>query len=276
MARQYSGTAGRIENCQIGVFVTYVTAAGRSFLDRELYLPKSWIDDDDRRREAGIDDKITFLTKPQLARAMLARALAAGVPARWVTGDEVYGSDRRLRMWLEAEGVGHVMAAKSNEPLIGATGRHVFTQVRADVLADDVAEQDWQTLSAGDGAKGPRLYQWARVSIRPLRKKGVGHWLLIRRSLTDPSRRAFYGCYGRAATTLMNPPGSPAPAGRSKNASRPRNNETDFADPTRDSTVAVSPRPRRHRQHRHGVVPMAPPPSARSRKAARSSRSRCR
>jgi len=202
VARQYSGTAGRIENCQIGVFLTYVTAAGRSFLDRELYLPQSWTGDEDRCREAGIGGEVAFATKPQLAKAMLARALAGKVPARWVTADEVYGCDRRLRMWLEAEGIGHVMAVKSNESLIGATSGHIFTAVRARTLADEVADEDWQTLSAGDGEKGPRLYQWARVPIRPLREKGVGHWLLIRRSLTDSSKRAFYVCYGPAETTL--------------------------------------------------------------------------
>lgn len=155
VSRQYSGTAGRIENCQIGVFLTYVTAAGRSFLDRELYLPKSWIDDDARRHEAGISKEVTFSTKPQLAKTMLARALAADVPARWVTADEVYGSDRHLRMWLETKGIGHVLAVKSNEPLVGATGSHVLTQVHARVLADEVSEQEWQNLSAGDGASVP-------------------------------------------------------------------------------------------------------------------------
>ena len=115
--RQYSGTAGRIENCQIGVFLTYASAQGRTLLDRELYLPRGWADDLERRREAGVPEKVAFRTKPQLARRMLERALESGVPFGWVTGDEVYGNDRRLRLWLEREGIAHVLAIKSNEKL---------------------------------------------------------------------------------------------------------------------------------------------------------------
>ena len=127
--RQYSGTAGRIENCQIGVFLAYASAKGRTFLDRELYLPKEWAADAARREEAAVPETVAFHTKPQLARAMLERALAAGVPAAWVTGDEVYGGDRRLRVWLEEQQVAHVLAVKRTEPLwsptsVDAGGRH--------------------------------------------------------------------------------------------------------------------------------------------------------
>ena len=119
--RQYSGTAGRIENCQIGVFVAYASSKGRAFIDRELYLPlylpKEWAQDGQRRAEARVPEDVTFQTKPQLARVMLERALEAGVPASWVTGDEVYGSDRNLRVWLEEQGLSHVLAIKSTEPL---------------------------------------------------------------------------------------------------------------------------------------------------------------
>ena len=108
--RQYSGTAGRIENCQIGVFLTYATTQGRVLLDRELYLPQVWADAGQRRREAGVPEEVRFRTKPQLAREMLERAVEAGVPFSWVTGDEVYGSDRRL--WLEGEGIPHVLASR--------------------------------------------------------------------------------------------------------------------------------------------------------------------
>ena len=103
--RQYSGTAGRIENCRIGVFLTYATAHGRVLLDRELYLPQVWADAAERRREAAVPEEVVFRTKPQLARELLERAVAAGVPFRWVAGDEVYGSDRNLRLWLEARGI---------------------------------------------------------------------------------------------------------------------------------------------------------------------------
>ena len=111
--RQYSGTAGRIENCQIGVFLTYATAQGRVLLDRELYLPQVWAGDGERRREAGVPEEVRFQTKPQLAQRMLERAVEAGVPSNWVTGDEVYGSDRNLRLWLEGAGIPHVLAIKS-------------------------------------------------------------------------------------------------------------------------------------------------------------------
>ena len=119
--RQYSGTAGRIGNCQIGVFLTYATTQGRVLLDRELYLPQVWADDGQRRREAGVPEEVRFQTKPQLARKMLERAVEAGVPFRWVTGDEVYGSDRNLRLWLEGAGIPHVLAIKRNEKLWAMT-----------------------------------------------------------------------------------------------------------------------------------------------------------
>ena len=129
--RQYSGTAGRIENSQIGVFLTYATAHGRVLLDRELYLPQVWADDSERRREAGVPEEAAFRTKPQLARLMLERAVEAGVPFRWVTGDEVYGSDRNLRRWLEGADIPHVLAIKSNEKLWVLTDKGPG-QVRAD------------------------------------------------------------------------------------------------------------------------------------------------
>ena len=119
--RQYSGTAGRIENCQIGVFLTYATAQGRVLLDRELYLPQVWAEDGERRREAGVPEEVAFRTKPQLAQRMLERAVEGGVPFHWVTGDEVYGNHRNLRLWLEGAGIPHVLAIKSNEKLWALT-----------------------------------------------------------------------------------------------------------------------------------------------------------
>ena len=117
--RQYSGTAGRIENCQVGVFLAYAGVKGRTLLDRELYLPQVWARDWERRREAGVPDSVGFRTKPQLAQFMLGRTLESGVPFAWFTGDEVYGSGRNLRLWLEREEIAHVMAIKSNEKLVG-------------------------------------------------------------------------------------------------------------------------------------------------------------
>ena len=131
--RQYSGTAGRIENCQIGVFLAYASARGRTLLDRELYLPQVWAEDWERRREAGVPESVGFRTKPQLAQLMLKRALESGVPFGWVAGDEVYGNDRKLRRWLEREGIPHVLAIRSNEKLWVWTDQGLC-QVRADRL----------------------------------------------------------------------------------------------------------------------------------------------
>ena len=199
--RQYSGTAGRIENCQIGVFLTYASAQGRTLLDRELYLPRVWADDLERRREAGVPEKVAFRTKPQLARRMLERALESGVPFGWVTGDEVYGNDRNLRLWLERRDVPHVLAVRSNEKLWAETDRG-WRPVRADRLVPGVEEPGWVRRSAGDGAKGPRVYDWAWVEIRPLKEPGKGCWLLVRRSIAKPRELAYYVCFGPESTTL--------------------------------------------------------------------------
>ena len=199
--RQYSGTAGRVENCQIGVFLAYASTKGRTLLDRELYLPQVWAEDRERRREAGVPEDVSFQTKPRLARRMLERALESGVPFGWVTGDAVYGSDRNLRLWLEREGRSHVLAIKRSEKL-GALTEKGPRQVRADRLASQVEETGWIRYSAGDGSKGPRLYDWAAVDIRPWREPGRGHWLLVRRSLANPGELAYYVCFGPAGTTL--------------------------------------------------------------------------
>lgn len=199
--RQYSGTAGRIENCQIGVFLAYASPKGRAFLDRELYLPREWVEDWERRAEAGVPEGVTFQTKPQLARIMLQRAIEAGVPASWVTGDEVYGGDRRLRVWLEQEGVPHVLAVKSNEPLWVATDRGP-AQIAAAQLVAQASPEAWVRLSAGEGAKGPRIYDWSRVAIRPLKEPGQGYWLLARRNITQPEELAYYVCFGPEDTSL--------------------------------------------------------------------------
>ena len=198
---QYSGTAGRIENCQVGVFLAYASAKGRTLLDREVYLPQVWSDDWERRREAGVPEDVCFRTKPQLAQLMLRRALESGVPFAWFTGDEVYGSDRKLRLWLEREEIPHVMAIKSNEKLWAWTDKGSL-QERADRLASGVEESAWVRCSAGNGAKGPRVYDWAAVEIRPLREPGKGHWLLARRSLAKPGELAYYVCFGPAETAL--------------------------------------------------------------------------
>jgi SRSO17 transposase len=200
--RQYSGTAGRRENCQIGVFLVYAAARGAALLDRALYVPRSWTDDPDRCRAAGIPEEVTFQTKPQLAQAMLARALEAQVPFAWVTGDEVYGNDRLLRRFLEERQLPFVLAIRRNEALWVWVAGDGPMQIEAQELASLVEGGDWQRLSAGDGEKGPRLYDWAAVPVRPLRERAWAHWLLVRRSLSDPSDLAYYVCFAPVETAL--------------------------------------------------------------------------
>lgn len=199
--RQYSGTAGKVENCQIGVFLAYGSPLGRTFLDRELYLPQVWAEDWERRREAGVPGGVAFRTKGQLARVMIARALSAGLPFGWVAGDTVYGNDRRLRQWLEEQEIPYVLAVKSNESLWADTG-HGSTPVAARRLAQSIPDDQWQRLSAGEGSKGPRLYDWGRVVLRPQPEPDQAHWLLVRRSITDPEDLAYYACFGTAEVSL--------------------------------------------------------------------------
>ncbi len=199
--RQYSGTAGRVENCQVGVFLAHATPRGRTFLDRALYLPQGWAADGDRRAEAGVPEGSAFRTKPELARAMLERAFAAGVPAAWVTGDEVYGRDRRLRIWLEEQERPFVLAVATNEPLWVPAERGP-QQVAAAVIAAAPPPEAWMRRSAGDGSKGPRVYDWARVRLARWPTPGWEHWLLARRSLADPTDLAYYVVFAPAGTAL--------------------------------------------------------------------------
>jgi SRSO17 transposase len=201
VARQYSGTAGRIENCQIGVFLAYASDKGHALIDRELYLPKEWAEDPARCAAAGIPKEVAFATKPALARRMIARAVAAGVPFAWVLGDEVYGSDRRLRLDLEQQQRPFVLAIRSNEKLWSMLddrpGQHT-----AAALAAAVSEQAWQRLSAGAGAKGERFYDWARVRLMHLQLPPWDHWLLVRRHPSKPDQLAYYVVFGPAETSL--------------------------------------------------------------------------
>lgn len=199
--RQYSGTAGRIENCQIGVFLAYASSKGRAFIDRELYLPKEWAHDKERREEAGVPEHIEFMTKPQLARQMLRRAMDAGVVVRWVIADEVYGGDRRLRMWLEEREQPFVLGVKSNEPL-WYSGTDGVKQYRASEIAESLPASGWHRLSAGEGSKGPRMYEWASASLFRLQEPGWDHWILVRRSLDNPTDLAYYVAFGPSDAVL--------------------------------------------------------------------------
>ena len=195
--RQYSGTAGRIENCQIGVFLGYAGENGYALIDRELYLPQEWRADAARRATAKVPEEIEFATKAELARRMLARAFAAGVPCAWVTGDSIYGGDRRLRLWLEEHSHWFVLGIAKNEALWGG-----FQQQRADVWASTIPDDAWYRLSCGDGAKGPRLYDWALLYLpRWGQSSDIEHGLLVRRSLDD-GELAYYVIFAPAGTSL--------------------------------------------------------------------------
>jgi SRSO17 transposase len=198
VARQYSGTAGRIENSQIGVFLAYASERGRALIDRELYLPKEWTADRGRCRQAGIGDEVAFATKQVLAQQMIERALDAGVPFGWVTADELYGQDTKFRLWLESRGVAHVVAVPKNAMVVSME----LTKVRVNRVIADLDDAAWCRLSCGDGTRGPRTSDWAAIDIRPLRDPRYGHWLLARRSIADPTDIAYYVCFGPAGTSL--------------------------------------------------------------------------
>nr|WP_182903033.1 IS701 family transposase [Microbispora sp. H10830] len=197
--RQYSGTAGRIENCQLGVFLAYASPLGRALIDAELYLPKSWLADRQRCAQAGIPEEVEFATKPMLARQMLARALDAGLPVSWATADEAYGMDYKFRSFLERRGVSYVVAVPKSQIVAGAT-------VRADTLVADAPPEAWKRRSCGDGAKGPRLYDWALATVHYETEPGYQRWLLARRSLIPGAKGeleiAYYLCYGPVGTTM--------------------------------------------------------------------------
>jgi SRSO17 transposase len=195
--RQYSGTAGRIENCQVGVFLAYAGAGGHAFVDRELYLPQEWATDQERRAAAGVPPAVGFATKGQLARRMLARAFAAGVPAAWVAGDTVYGDDGRLRRWLEEQGRPYVLAVSCSH-----TVRRGGRQQRVDALVAAVPAQDWRRLSAGAGSQGPRWYDWACLPLPSACVPGRAQWVLARRSVSDPQEVAYYRACGPQTTPL--------------------------------------------------------------------------
>lgn len=195
--RQYSGTAGRIENCQIGVFLSYAVSRGRTFLDRALYLPASWIEDRARCDAVGVPAEVTFATKPQLALQMLQRALDAKVPAAWVVGDEVYGNDSRLRRWLEERRQPYVLAVSCQHRIW-----RELRQIEVRELVQEVPEGGWQRLSAGQGSKGPRFYDWAYATFRGAGPPGWQRGILFRRGLVDPKEIAYYAVFARRKTGL--------------------------------------------------------------------------
>jgi SRSO17 transposase len=197
VARQYSGTAGRRENQQIGVFLAYASDRGCAFIDRELYVPDEWIANQDRCVEAGMPSTLQFATKSELAQQMLARVFEEGLPARWVVGDTIYGGDE-LRRWLDDQGRQYVLAVPCTHGIWTQA-----QQVAAQTLVDQLAEEAWSCLSAGEGSQGPRRYDWACLSLPYEHRPGWVHWLLVRRNLNDPTERAYYRVSAPTETSVQ-------------------------------------------------------------------------
>jgi len=197
VARQYCGTAGRVENCQVGVLLTYASAHGQTLLDRELSLPRSWTDDPERCRQAGVPAERTFATKPELARQLLERAYAAGVTFAAIAGDSVYGDDRELRQWLEARQQPYVVAISRTEHLW--LGHESWSLAE---LSARLATRPWERLSCGEGSQGPRWSDWQRLLLNDPAEPGWRRWLVLRRSCSDPNDIDAYRAYGPADMTL--------------------------------------------------------------------------
>jgi SRSO17 transposase len=200
---QYCGTTGQVENCQVGVFLAYVTARGHTLIDRELYLPLDWTADPQRCQEASIPAAVRFQTKPELAVQMIERIFQAQIPITWVVADSVYGGNLDLRTWLEAHGYPYVLAVACDEPVGIVTPEGGRRRVEArEVEALLLQDQQWQRLSMSQGTKGPRLFDWACVPLLHRWEEDGRHWLLIRRSLTDPREKAYYFVFAPPGTTL--------------------------------------------------------------------------
>jgi SRSO17 transposase len=197
VARQYTGTAGKRENCQVGVFLSYSSEKGAAFIDRALYLPQEWAEDFARREEAGVPKEVRFATKGKLAKEMLKRAFEAGVPARWVVADTVYGTARGLRGWLEEQGCSYVLAVTGTQGVY-----HEGCQRRARTVAKRLPGEAWFRASAGKGSKGERLYEWAGVPLPDADEAQTSRWLLMRRNIDDPTEYAYYLAYGPAETPV--------------------------------------------------------------------------
>jgi SRSO17 transposase len=201
VARQYSGTAGRVENCQVGVFLAYASRFGQALIDRRLYLPEAWAGDAERRAKAGVPVETAFATKPAIARDLIGAALDAGACCAFVLADALYGSDTQLRRMLEERGQPYVLAVRSNHHLRFLDG---WTLVQTDpaTMADELAPAAWVAHAAGEGAKGLRLYDWARIPLPWTRPDGFERFLLIRRNRRDAARQAYYLVFAPTGTTL--------------------------------------------------------------------------
>ena len=207
--RQYTGTVGKRENCQVGVFLAYASGRGQAFIDRELYLPEEWALDKERRGRARVPEEVGMRTKPELAKVMLQRALEAEVKAAWVVADSVYGDSRRLGMFLEESKQPYVLALSGKAHVWAGFYQHRVSTL-LDALTEgelpfaQAAEEDkgWKRLSAGEGSKGPRLYDWLRLPLNPPMQEGFERWLLVRRSIEDPEDLSAYTVFCAQNTTL--------------------------------------------------------------------------
>jgi SRSO17 transposase len=201
--RQYTGTVGKRENCQVGVFLAYASERGQAFIDRELYLPQEWAKDRERRERAGVPKEVRMRTKPELAEDMLQRALGGGVKASWVIADSVYGDTRRLGMFLEEREQPYVLAV-SGKAYVWAGLRQHRVGVVVDSLRQEelLLEEGFRRISVGDGSKGPRLYDWARLPLNPPMHEGFERWLVVRRSIEDPEELSAYTVFAPQNTTL--------------------------------------------------------------------------
>ncbi len=194
--RQYSGTAGRVENCQIGVFLTYASQKGYCMIDRALYLPREWTDNDERCKKAGVPEETTFQTKPEQALTMLRSAHEADVPFAWVTSDSVYGDPDSIRTYLESIGKQYVMAVSGKSYVWMA-----MRQIRVSEIMEHLPDNGWQRLSTGAGSKGEKYYDWLSLSLT-CAAKGFRKYFLVRRSLSHPDKLRGYLCYCKENTPL--------------------------------------------------------------------------
>lgn len=201
VARQYTGTAGRIENAQVGVFLCYASRHGAALIDRRLYLPETWAKDEARRARAAVPAGIVFSTKLMLARDLIASALDAGVSCRFVLADALYGSDSGLRRMLEERGQPYVLATRSNYTLRFLVDEGLIQTDPAELAADLPADA-WRTLPAGEGSKGLRLYEWASIKLPWIKSRGLCRWLLFRRSRHEARKTTFYFVFAPEETSL--------------------------------------------------------------------------
>src|SRR5918995_4597012 len=201
--RQYTGTAGKTENCQVGVFLAYASRRGQAFIDRDLYLPEEWAHDEQRRKRAAVPEEVGMRTKPELAKEMLRRALDGGVQAAWVVADSVYGDSRRLGMFLEEKEQPYVLALSGKAHVWSGFYQHrVSTLLDALRQGELLPEEGFRRISAGEGSKGPRLYDWGKLALNPPTQEGFQRGLVVRRSIEDPEELSAYTVFAPEGIAL--------------------------------------------------------------------------